>query len=157
VACTTLHVTFWCQKRLRTYTRLSIHFTFQYGRRQIFYVITGRSYATASNSGDSSFPTPPPRGGAFITAPDSDLRSIDFGSRYIASAQTSQKTPLPTVLLLLHVHIRYHGNVFTEPLPSNGCLLWFCYPGFQHTYYRNNAWTIAQKYCWMLLPRKVSG
>jgi hypothetical protein len=27
------------------------------------------------------------------------------------------------------------GNTFTEPLPSNGCLFWLCYPGFQQTCY----------------------
>jgi hypothetical protein len=37
---------------------------------------------------------------------------------------------LPTVLLL-RVHIRYQGDVFTEPLPSNELLLWFCYTGFE--------------------------
>jgi hypothetical protein len=35
------------------------------------------------------------------------------GPRYIASARTAQKTPLPTVTPFLRV---------TQPSPSNGCL-----------------------------------
>jgi hypothetical protein len=38
------------------------------------------------------------------------------GPRYMTSARTAQKTPLPTVTRLLHV---------TQPLPSNGCFYGF--------------------------------
>jgi hypothetical protein len=36
-----------------------------------------------------------------------------------------------SVSVFYHGHVSCRGNVLTEPLPSNGCLLWFCYPGFQ--------------------------
>jgi hypothetical protein len=48
------------------------------------------------------------------------------GSPYIASERTAQKTPL-TAVFLLRVHILCQGDVFTEPLPSKGRLLWFGY------------------------------
>jgi hypothetical protein len=49
----------------------------------------------------------------------------------ITLERTAYQTLLPTFLLLLHVHIHCQGDVFTETLPSNVRLFWFCYPGFQ--------------------------
>jgi hypothetical protein len=60
-----------------------------------------------------------------------------LGSPYIASAFTKQNTPTPAVTLSLRMYnmavtwCGCSGNVFTEPLPSDGRLLWFCYSGFQ--------------------------
>jgi hypothetical protein len=44
--------------------------------------------------------------------PHGDQLKLPCGPRYIASAQTTQKTPLPTVTPLLSV---------TQPLPGSGC------------------------------------
>jgi hypothetical protein len=46
-------------------------------------------------------------------------QSIRFGSRYTNLVRTPQKTPLPTILLLLRVHIRCQGDAFAKPMPSN--------------------------------------
>jgi hypothetical protein len=39
---------------------------------------------------------------------------------YIALGRTPEKTLLPAVLALFHVHIHWQGDVSTEPLHSNG-------------------------------------
>jgi hypothetical protein len=50
--------------------------------------------------------------------------------RYIALGWTQQKTqPLYNSSIVE----RCRGNVFTEQLPSNGCLLWLHYCGFQES------------------------
>jgi hypothetical protein len=46
------------------------------------------------------------------------------GPRHKTSARTAQKTPLQTVLLLLHASvaaITCQRSLFTESLPSNDC------------------------------------
>jgi hypothetical protein len=77
-----------------------------------------------------------------LWAPEGEVKAFGFGSPYIASGRTPQKTPLSAFLLLLRVHIRCQEDVFTEPLssncrlfrllePSNGCLFLFYNSGFE--------------------------
>jgi hypothetical protein len=40
------------------------------------------------------------------------------------------------------LHIHCHGNLFTEPLPSNGRILWLHYSGL-HASCHNNVWPRA--------------
>jgi hypothetical protein len=56
---------------------------------------------------------------------DRKHKIVGFGSRYISLEWNPRKTPLPTVLLLLREHIRCQGDLFTVPLPSDGCLFLF--------------------------------
>jgi hypothetical protein len=89
-------------------------------RRGFATVFTRRCYTTAFNDGDSSSsaPTSPPGGDCLITTSDSDCDSPTWGPRYIASGWTEQKTPLPTVLLLLQVYLWSRDLVAME-----ACLL----------------------------------
>jgi hypothetical protein len=63
------------------------------------------------------------------------LRFTGFGSPDTVSARTQQRTPLPTVLLLLRGYTICQWDVFTEPLSSNGHLFWLFYVGFQPSYH----------------------
>jgi hypothetical protein len=58
-----------------------------------------------------------------FSLPSQDSLVIAAVPCYIVSAWTAQKTPLPTVLLLLHASlaaITYQRPLLIEPLPSNG-------------------------------------
>jgi hypothetical protein len=75
-----------------------------------------------------------------------------FGFRYISSGRTPQKTPLPIILLLLRVHIRFQEDMSTETLPSScrlfrllepskGCLFLFHNSAFEPTCHNIKAFT----------------
>jgi hypothetical protein len=50
---------------------------------------------------------------------------LAWGPFYIASGRTQQNTVSNDTSIVRHCR----GNMFTEPLPSNGPLLWLHYPG----------------------------
>jgi hypothetical protein len=72
---------------------------------------TESSQSAVFTSGRSPAPGSRPRRLAAV----SRLSSNGSGPRYIASARTAQRTPLPTALLLRSCRLR--------PLPNNGCCL----------------------------------
>jgi hypothetical protein len=70
------------------------------------------------------------------------------GPRYIASARTAQKTPLPTALMLfLACLLRQSLShcqatcVYTQPFPNNGYLCWLYNSAFQQTCHNINLFT----------------
>jgi hypothetical protein len=79
------------------------------------------------------YSTPPPHG---VTI----SRTGRFCSGFIASGLTACNTPPPPFPLLLSSSNLCRGIVFTQPLPRNGRLLWFCYLRFQHACH-NIIWT----------------
>jgi hypothetical protein len=116
-------------------------------------VLTSRSLAKASNSGDSSnFHAQALPSLTFIqnclpAIPSTKMDHHPFSTSlaelkctqhyqtsapffYNHFARTEKKTSLPTIPLLL-LRTGCHGNVFTEPLTSNECLLWLHYSGLQ--------------------------
>jgi hypothetical protein len=71
----------------------------------------------------------------FETSPTCRARMVG-GPLYITSARTTQRTPLPRALVLLHACLlrpitwrilshRLATGVFIEPFPNNSCLWWF--------------------------------
>jgi hypothetical protein len=57
----------------------------------------------------------------------------NIGTDCTENTASNSFSVVPFMYLLLRSCIGCCGNVFTEPLPSNRRLLWFCYSGFQQT------------------------